>query len=99
MKRATGLSHHGLTAQNQHEDGPARPRGARRRRGNVAGASAQRLVARVGRAAPRSASSFGDSFDTNREQRFPRLAYAELPIEAGAVVTASVCEGLIIGPP
>lgn len=39
--------------------------------------------------------SFGDSFDTNREQRFTRAACAELLIDAGAVVTPSVCEGLI----
>jgi hypothetical protein len=40
-------------------------------------------------------SSYGDSFDPNREQIFTRAACAELLIEAGAVVTPSVCEGLI----
>lgn len=40
-------------------------------------------------------SSFGDSFDTNREQIFTRAACAELLIDAGAVVTPLVCEGLI----
>jgi hypothetical protein len=38
--------------------------------------------------------SFGDSFDTFREQHFTRPACAELLIDAGAVVTPSVCEGL-----
>jgi hypothetical protein len=42
-----------------------------------------------------STSSFGDSFDTNREQIFTRAACAEWLIDAGAVVTPSVCEGLI----
>jgi hypothetical protein len=40
-------------------------------------------------------SSYGDSFDTNREQTFTRAACAELLIDAGAVVTPSVREGLI----
>jgi hypothetical protein len=39
--------------------------------------------------------SFGDSFETSREQHFTRAACAELLIDAGAVVTPSVCEGLI----
>jgi hypothetical protein len=39
--------------------------------------------------------SFGDSFDTYREQHFTRAACAELLIDAGAVVTPSVCDGLI----
>lgn len=40
-------------------------------------------------------SSYGDSFDPEREQIFTRAACAELLIDAGAVVTPSVCEGLI----
>ena len=40
-------------------------------------------------------SSFGDSFDSYREQRFTRAACAELLIDAGAVVMPSVYEGLI----
>src|SRR5262245_41846852 len=40
-------------------------------------------------------SSFGDSFDPNREQIFTRAACAELLIDAGAVVTPSLCDGLI----
>ena len=40
-------------------------------------------------------SSFGDSFDRNREQIFTRAACAELLIDASAVVTPSVFEGLI----
>jgi len=39
--------------------------------------------------------SYGDSFDPDREQIFTRAACAELLIDAGAVVTPSVCEGLI----
>ena len=39
--------------------------------------------------------SFGDSFDPFRERHFTRAACAELLIDAGAVVTPSVCEGLI----
>ena len=40
-------------------------------------------------------SSYGDSFDPNREQTFTRAACAELLIDAGAVVMPSVCEGLL----
>ena len=40
-------------------------------------------------------SSYGDSFEPDREQIFTRAACAELLIDAGAVVTPSVCEGLI----
>jgi len=40
-------------------------------------------------------SSFGDSFDTKSEQAFTRAACAQLLIDAGAVVTPSVCESLI----
>ena len=40
-------------------------------------------------------SSYGDSFDPDREQHFTRAACAELLIDAGAVVMPSVCEGLI----
>jgi hypothetical protein len=40
-------------------------------------------------------SSYSDSFDPSREQIFTRAACAELLIDAGAVVTPSVCEGLI----
>ena len=39
--------------------------------------------------------AYGDSFDPDREQTFTRAACAELLIDAGAVVTPSVCEGLI----
>jgi hypothetical protein len=39
--------------------------------------------------------SYGDSFDPFREQHFTRAACAELLIDAGAVVTPSVCQGLI----
>jgi hypothetical protein len=39
--------------------------------------------------------SYGDSFDPNREQIFTRAACAELLIDAGAVVSPSVCESLI----
>lgn len=39
--------------------------------------------------------SYSDSFDPDREQMFTRAACAELLIDAGAVVTPSVCEGLI----
>ncbi len=39
--------------------------------------------------------SYGDSFDAFREQHFTRAACAELLIDAGAVVTPSVCEGLV----
>ena len=40
-------------------------------------------------------SAYGDSFDPEREQTFTRAACAELLIDAGAVVTPSVFEGLI----
>src|SRR6185295_6850528 len=39
--------------------------------------------------------SYGDSFDPSREQVFTRAACAELLIDAGAVVTPSVCDGII----
>jgi len=39
--------------------------------------------------------AYGDSFDPDREQVFTRAACAELLIDAGAVVTPSVYEGLI----
>jgi hypothetical protein len=39
--------------------------------------------------------SYGDSFDPSREQIFTRAACAELLIDAGAVVTPSLCDGLI----
>ena len=39
--------------------------------------------------------SYADSFDPEREQTFTRPACAELLIDAGAVVTPSVLEGLI----
>jgi hypothetical protein len=39
--------------------------------------------------------SYGDSFDPFREQHYTRAACAELLIDAGAVVTPSVCESLI----
>jgi hypothetical protein len=40
--------------------------------------------------------AYGDSFDPDREQTFTRAACAELLIDAGAVVTPSVCDGLIV---
>jgi ankyrin repeat protein len=40
-------------------------------------------------------SAYGDAFDPERERTFTRAACAELLIDAGAVVTPSVCEGLI----
>jgi hypothetical protein len=40
-------------------------------------------------------SSFGDSGDAFREERFTRLACAELLLDAGAVVSPSVCDSLI----
>jgi Ankyrin repeats (3 copies) len=40
-------------------------------------------------------SSYGDSFDSFREEHFTRAACAELLIDAGAVVMPSVCEGII----
>ncbi len=39
--------------------------------------------------------SFGDSGDAFREEHFTRAACAELLIDAGAVVTPSVCEGIL----
>ena len=39
--------------------------------------------------------SYGDSFDPISEEHFTRAACAELLIETGAVVTPSVCEGLL----
>src|SRR4029453_12157238 len=39
--------------------------------------------------------AYGDAGDAQREQWFTRGACAELLIDAGAVVTPSVCEGLI----
>src|SRR5215471_3440296 len=39
--------------------------------------------------------SFGDSGDPFREEHFTRKACAELLLDAGAVVTPSVCDGLI----
>ena len=40
-------------------------------------------------------SSYGDSFDPISEEHFTRPACAELLIDAGAVVTPRVCDGLI----
>lgn len=40
-------------------------------------------------------SSYGDSFDPDRERTFTRAACAELLIDAGAIVTLSVFEGLL----
>src|SRR6185436_19838574 len=39
--------------------------------------------------------SYGDSFDSFREQHFTRAASAELLIDAGAVVMPSVCDGIV----
>ncbi|HMD36234.1 MAG TPA: hypothetical protein VKH42_14755, partial [Vicinamibacterales bacterium] len=39
--------------------------------------------------------SYGDSFDPIREEHFTRAACAELLIDAGAVVTPAVCEGIL----
>ena len=39
--------------------------------------------------------SFGDSFDAFREEHFTRRACAEFLIDAGAIVTPSVCDNLI----
>src|SRR5262245_2421729 len=39
--------------------------------------------------------SYGDSFDSLREQRFTRAECAELLIDAGAAVAPSVCEDLL----
>src|SRR5713101_6461869 len=40
--------------------------------------------------------AYADSFDPDREQIFTRAACAELLIDAGTVVTPSVCDGLIV---
>jgi hypothetical protein len=40
-------------------------------------------------------SAYGDAFGEERERWFTRAASAELLIDAGAVVTPSVCQGLI----
>jgi len=40
-------------------------------------------------------SAYGDSFDSFREQYFTRAACAELLIDAGAVVTPSVLDGIL----
>jgi hypothetical protein len=42
-----------------------------------------------------STGSFGDSFEAFREERFTRMACAELLLDAGAVVAPSVCDNLI----
>ena len=39
--------------------------------------------------------SYGDSGDSFREQHFTRAACAELLLDAGTVVSPSVCDGLI----
>jgi hypothetical protein len=39
--------------------------------------------------------AYADSFDPDRERTFTRAACAELLIDAGAVVTRSVCEGIL----
>ena len=39
--------------------------------------------------------AYGDAFDPEREKHFTRAACAELLIDAGAIVTPSVCEGLL----
>jgi hypothetical protein len=39
--------------------------------------------------------SFGDSFEPDRERNYTRAECAELLIDAGAVVTPSVCEGML----
>jgi hypothetical protein len=39
--------------------------------------------------------SFGDSFESEREQYYTRAACAEVLIDAGAVVTPSVCDALV----
>jgi hypothetical protein len=40
-------------------------------------------------------SSFGDSGDANLEEKFTRAACAELLLDAGAVLSPSVCDGLV----
>src|SRR6478672_9627934 len=42
-----------------------------------------------------AADSFGDSFDPLREEHFTRKACAELLLDDGAVVSPSVCVGII----
>jgi hypothetical protein len=42
-----------------------------------------------------AAGSYGDSFAPEREHTFTRAACAELLVDAGAVVTPSVCDGLV----
>src|SRR5262245_59975712 len=42
-----------------------------------------------------AAGAYGDAFDPERERSFTRAARAELLIDSGAIVTPSVCEGLI----
>ena len=39
--------------------------------------------------------AYGDAFDAQREQWFTRAVCAELLVDAGAVVTPSVCEGIL----
>jgi Ankyrin repeat len=39
--------------------------------------------------------SYGDSFDSFREQHYTRAACAELLIDAGAVVTPAICDGIL----
>src|SRR5262249_13724584 len=39
--------------------------------------------------------SYGDSFNPSSEEHYTRAACAELLIDAGAVVMASLCEGLL----
>ncbi|HEV7607877.1 MAG TPA: hypothetical protein VGO61_11100 [Steroidobacteraceae bacterium] len=41
-------------------------------------------------------AAYGDAGDTERERWFTRAACAELLIDAGAVVTPQVCEGLLV---
>jgi len=40
-------------------------------------------------------SSYGDSFDADKEQHFTRAKCAELLIDEGAVLTPTVCEGIL----
>jgi hypothetical protein len=42
-----------------------------------------------------AAGSYADSFDPDREKTFTRAACAALLIDAGAIVTPSVCEGIL----
>ena len=39
--------------------------------------------------------AYGDAFDAQRDQWFTRAVCAELRVDAGAVVTPSVCEGIL----